>query len=383
MSLATHKITEKIKCGSFINLLFATDSMGVLSGYEIVLKEAGHEGLLCERPVALGPYNYFNHQADYQLTKAEEYLNCYESPSFPGRKKEIAEMRKAIERLRERVRKMSFHCCKEIKTEVPEVAKAKEKVNQETEKDGPKIQKIFIMAKNQDGLVIAMDYSLPLIDTAKQSILCAIDDGYMIKQIEQAEHSALVKASEEEKATWPEPTADDLKAIKKLVDWEEPYRKEVYLTDFVPRKFSPEDYQGMGHELRLAKSEKAKTENELKAFKESRKAILTELDATINRITEDMARGSISESVKHKWIMNDPKRNVKSLYRLDRDPIQLVKTAPMLPADKQMTLDDIAAMKAKKERSVEEKEVTEITNEPYDGEILDDKEVAKEQGADA
>lgn len=374
MRHATHKITEKTKTGS-VTLLFATDSWGILSGYEMVLKEAGQEGMMCERPDGL--YGFHLH-AEYQLEEAEKFLNRYEFPSFPARKKEIAEMRRAIDRLRERVGKMSLHCCEEIKQEVPEVAKTKKTDTKQN--DGPKIEKIFIMAKNPEGLVIPMDYSLPLIDSAKQSILSAIDDGYVIKQIEAEEHSALVNASEEEKASWPEPTKEDLEAIKKLVDWEEPYRKEVNLTEYVTTEFSPADYKKLGNELEQARDEKESTENELKAFKESRKAKITELDATIKRITGELAKGSRTESVKHKWIMNDPKRNVKSLYRLDRDPIQLIKTAPMLPADKQMTLDDIAAMKAHKERTIEEKEVTEITNEPYDEEVLTDDQVAAESG---
>jgi hypothetical protein len=78
--------------------------------------------------------------------------------------------------------------------------------------------------------------------------------------------------------------------------------------------------------------------------------------------------------------MNDPKRNVKSLYRLDREPRDLVKTAPMLPSDKQLTLDDLAAQNAVKERTLDEKPVTTIENEPYEEDVLTDDEVAAEAG---
>lgn len=243
-----------------------------------------------------------------------------------------------------------------------------------------KLQKIYLLARNPEGLIMPMDYSLPLTDMAKNAIMNAIDDGFMIKEIKEAEHQALVTATEAEKKGWPAPSDADLAAIKKLVDYEPPHRLERSLSEYFETEFTPSDYKQLSSEFAQASSEKERITDNLKAYTQAQKAKLTELESTIKRVSEELSQGRRTESVRCLWVMNDPKRNIKSLYRLDREPRELVKTAPMLPSDKQLTLDDLAAQNAVKERTVDEKSITEVTNEPYEGEILTDDEVAKETG---
>ena len=87
-----------------------------------------------------------------------------------------------------------------------------------------------------------------------------------------------------------------------------------------------------------------------------------------SQISTELARGKRSESVRCLWIFNDPTRNLKSLYRLDREPKELVRTDRMTASDKQLTLDDVAAQAKKTERTLEEKPITPVTNQPYEGE---------------
>lgn len=252
--------------------------------------------------------------------------------------------------------------------------------NQTNTEPAFKLQKIYLLARNPEGLIMPMDYSLPLTDMAKNAIMNAIDDGFMIKEIKEAEHQALVTATEAEKKGWPAPSDADLAAIKKLVDYEPPHRLERSLSEYFETEFTPSDYKQLSSEFTQASSEKERIANNLKAYTQAQKAKLTELESTIKRVSEELSQGRRTESVRCLWVMNDPKRNIKSLYRLDREPRELVKTAPMLPSDKQLTLDDLAAQNAVKERTVDEKPITEVTNEPYEGEILTDDEVAKETG---
>lgn len=270
-----------------------------------------------------------------------------------------------------------FKTTQEAKT----MAKAKSEPKTQTNNESTfKLQKIYLLARNSEGLIMPMDYSLPLTDMAKNAIMNAIDDGFVIKEIKEAEHQALVTATEAEKKGWPAPSDADLAAIKKLVDYEPPHRLERSLSEYFETEFTPSDYKQLSSEFTQASSEKERITNNLKAYTQAQKAKLTELESTIKRVSEELSQGRRTESVRCLWVMNDPKRNIKSLYRLDREPRELVKTAPMLPSDKQLTLDDLAAQNAVKERTVDEKPVTTVENEPYEEDVLTDDEVAKETG---
>ena len=83
---------------------------------------------------------------------------------------------------------------------------------------------------------------------------------------------------------------------------------------------------------------------------------------------------------KCEWRFNTPIRNEKTLVRLDKNPEEVVRVVKMLPADKQLCIEDIAKANEEKERTLEEKKITPITNEPMDSEILTDAEKEKALG---
>jgi len=243
------------------------------------------------------------------------------------------------------------------------------------------IQKLFLAAFNEEPkTVLLFDYSLPLTDAAKKTITSMIDDNLNVSEITQDEHALLLKAEPEEVEAWPRPTDEQRVLILKMVDYEHPHRLERFCSEFFDHEFTPVEFKSMASEFAEASNEKTRVESNIKSYTQMQKAKVEELSSTIKRISEEMSRGRSSECVKCQWVMNEPKRNVKSLYRLDREPKDLVRTAPMLPSDRQLTLDDLAEKNAVKERTLDEKPITAVENEPYEGEILTDKQVSAEMG---
>lgn len=235
----------------------------------------------------------------------------------------------------------------------------------------------FYLHQFLDGASHPICLQKPLTDHGKKLLWDEIDAGSVFELIDETKFNAL---RSDETLNLDKPSDAHHAMVCRLCDYEPPMQKIISCSEYFDHIFTSEEIRQLASEFSEATAKKSEYEEELKSNTQYLKSKITETTATSNRISQELARGKRTESVKCHWIFNTPCRGSKSLFRLDTDPKELVRVAAMTASDKQMTLDDIAAAKLKAERTVEEKPVTEVDNEPYDGEILTDKEMAKEAG---
>lgn len=238
--------------------------------------------------------------------------------------------------------------------------------------------KLYLHVCSQAGYSMPMAVVFPLTEVGKKTISDAIDDGNKVEIIDKETFEQL---RADGNGNLPAPTDEKHAEVCKMIDYEPLIKKIIACSEYFDHQFTADEVKQMAAEFSKSTARKTDLEDELKSHGQYLKSQITEVTATINRISQELGRGKRSENVKCHWVMNDPKRGLKSLYRLDTEPKELVRMTGMSASDKQLTFEDLAAQKAKTERTLEEKEVTPVTNEPYEGEVLTDKEVENETGA--
>lgn len=236
--------------------------------------------------------------------------------------------------------------------------------------------KLYLHVCSPAGYSVSMSVMLPLTEVGKKTISGAIDEGNKAELITKEAFDLLRTSGD----SLPQPSDEKHAEVCKICDYEPIVKKTIACSEYFDHVFTSEEIKQMAAEFSKSTARKTDLEDELKSHAQYLKSQITEVTATINRISQELGRGKRSENVKCHWIFNEPSRGQKSLYRLDTEPKELVRIAAMTASDKQMTLDDIAAAKQKTERTLEEKEVTPVTNEPYDGEVMTDAEVKEEIG---
>lgn len=239
-----------------------------------------------------------------------------------------------------------------------------------------KADKLYLHLQSSGGFSTPMAVILPLTETGKRTISDAIDDGNQVEIIDQTMFERLRTDGE----NMPRPSDEKHAEVCKMIDYEPLIKKEISCTEYFDHQFTPDEIKQMAMEFSENTARKSDLEEELKSTTQYLKSKITEVTATINRLSQEIGRGKRSENVNCHWVLNDPKRGMKSLYRLDTEPKELVRMTGMSASDKQLTLEDVAAAKEQTERTLEEKEVTEITNQPYEDEVMTDKEVEDETG---
>lgn len=240
----------------------------------------------------------------------------------------------------------------------------------------PESDKIYLH-QFLDGTSRPVCLQKPLTDHGKKLLWDEIDAGAAFELIDETKFNAMRC---DETATIEKPSDAHHAMVCRLCDYEPPMQKIISCSEYFDHVFTSDEIRQMASEFSEATAKKSGCEEELKSHAQYLKSQITEVTATINRISQELARGKRTESVRCHWIFNDPCRGSKSLYRLDTEPRELVRVAAMTASDKQLTLDDIAAAKLKTERTLEEKPITAVENEPYDEDVLTDAEMAKEAG---
>lgn len=244
----------------------------------------------------------------------------------------------------------------------------------------PESDKIYLHRWHNGGASQPVSLQKPLAEHGKKLISDEIDTGSLFEIIDEAQFSML-RGDESFNADRPRPTDEKHAEVCKLIDYEPLIKKTLACSEYFDHVFTPDEIKQMAMEFAEASAEKTACEEELKSHKKAMEAKIAEQTSIINRISTDLARGKRSENVKCHWVMNDPRRGVKTLYRLDTEPKEFVRFGSMTASDKQLTLEDVMAAKKKTERTLEEKPITPVTNEPYEDEMLSDKEVEDETGA--
>ena len=239
--------------------------------------------------------------------------------------------------------------------------------------------KLYLHVCSQAGYSMPMAVVFPLTEVGKKTISGAIDDGNKVEIIDKETFEQL---RADGNGNLPAPTDEKHAEVCKMIDYEPLIKKIIACSEYFDHQFTADEIKQMAAEFSKSTARKTDIEDELKSHGQYLKSQIIEVTATINRISQELGRGKRSENVKCHWIFNEPSRGQKSLYRLDTEPKELVRIAAMTASDKQMTLDDIVAAKQKTERTLEEKAITPITNQPYEGEVMTDKEVENETGAD-
>ena len=237
--------------------------------------------------------------------------------------------------------------------------------------------KLYLHIQSESGYSLPMSVMLPLTDVGRANITEAIDNGDRAEVIDEERFNSLRTDSG---LNLERPSDEKHAEVCKLADYEPMIKKTISCSEYFDHQFTSDEIKQMAAEFSEATARKSDLEEELKSHAQYLKSQITEVTATINRISQELGRGKRSENVKCHWIFNDPKRGAKTLYRLDVEPKEYVRMDKMTASDRQLTLDDLAAQKAKTERTLAEKEVTPITNQPYEGEVLTDKEVEAETG---
>jgi len=90
-------------------------------------------------------------------------------------------------------------------------------------------------------------------------------------------------------------------------------------------------------------------------------AKIKECSSKIDLLITQLSTGYENKSVECEWRLNFPIAGKKTLFRLDLN--QIVEEEDMLPADRQLVLDDVKAKAGKTERNLDEKEVGELSPE--------------------
>lgn len=237
--------------------------------------------------------------------------------------------------------------------------------------------KMYFRAYLSNNVSLPVSTQCPLTDFAKKKISEDIDGGYLYEIIDQAQFEAL---RNDPAFSAGKPSDEKHAEVCKLVEYEAPIRKEISCSEYFEHAFTSNEIKQMAAEFSEATQRKQSLEEELKSHAQYLKSQITEVTATINRISQELGRGKRSNSVKCRWILNMPTRGEKTLYRLDKEPKELVRVEYMTASDKQLTLDDIAAQTKKTERTLEEKPITPVANQPYEGEVMTDAEVKEETG---
>jgi len=230
----------------------------------------------------------------------------------------------------------------------------------------------------KSGASIPVCLQKPLTDHGKKMLSDEIDSGSVFEIIDADKFLAL---RSDETKNLEQPKAEKHAEVCKLIDYEPMIKRIIACSEYFEESFTIPEIQQLHMEFVEATGKKNNFEVELKSHTQYLKAKITEAESTITRISTELSRGKRSSSVRCHWAFNDPTRNTKSLYRLDKEPKELVRTDRMTASDKQLTLDEIAAAKQRTERTLEEKEITPITNQPYEGEMMTDKEVETEGGS--
>lgn len=239
--------------------------------------------------------------------------------------------------------------------------------------------KLYLHVCSPAGYSIPMSVLLPLTEVGKKTISDAIDDGNKVEIIDKETFEQLRADSN---GNLPEPTDEKHAEVCKMIDYELLIKKTVRCSEYFDDPFTVGEVTQKASEFSEACQRKERLEKELKSHTQYIKSQITEAEATISRLSQDLGRGKTTNLVSCHWVFNEPKRGLKSLYRLDKEPKDLVRVDTMTASDRQMHLDDIAAQNGKTERTLEEKPITPVTNEPYEGEMMTDKEVEAETGAD-
>lgn len=237
--------------------------------------------------------------------------------------------------------------------------------------------KLYLHVCSQSGYSMPMSVLLPLTEVGKKTISDAIDDGNKV-EIVTKEAFDLLKTSGD---NLPQPTDEKHAEVLKLADYEPLIKKTIRCSEYFDDPFTVGEVTQKASEFSEACQRKERLEKELKSHTQYIKSQITEAEATISRLSQDLGRGKTTNLVSCHWVFNEPKHGLKSLYRLDKEPKELIRVDTMTASDRQLHLDDIAAQNGKTERTLEEKEVTPVANEPYEGEMMTDKEVEDETGA--
>lgn len=138
----------------------------------------------------------------------------------------------------------------------------------------------------------------------------------------------------------------------------EPYIRKA--TESLLCKYTPDEIKEKTESLTSAIQDKKRFLGEKKFMQKQIDSKIEEADAAINRLSEEISTGKEMRAVNCEWHMNTPRPGRKQLHRLDN--YELVRESDMSPADRQQTIDDDHP-----ERSVEEKPIGEITDDPNDG----------------
>lgn len=141
----------------------------------------------------------------------------------------------------------------------------------------------------------------------------------------------------------------------------------------ITKALSKDERLEAGDEMIILKEEIKAKEEELEAYKSTVKGEIKSKEGRIQALATEYKTGKRSEEVECLWRMNDPVPGIKSLYRLDKQPMELVRTGGMTPSDRQVTIEQWQKATGQEvtERTVEEKFVTPIINEPYDEDMED------------
>ena len=236
--------------------------------------------------------------------------------------------------------------------------------------------KIYLHICSPAGYSVPMAVMLPLTEVGKKTISEAIDEGNKAEIITK-EAFELLRTSGD---SLPQPTDEKHAEVLKLADYEPLIKKTVRCSEYFDDPFTVGEVTQKASEFSESCQRKERLEKELKSHTQYIKSQITEAEATISRLSQDLGRGKTTNLVSCHWVFNEPKRNLKSLYRLDKEPKELVRVDTMTASDRQLHLEDVAAQNRKTERTLEEKEITPVTNQPYEGEMMTDAEVKEEVG---
>lgn len=322
------------------------------------------------------PITADNHSWSWDMAVRKAILHIKEGLIKPN----AAAVNEAIELMNKFVESLPVLRIEDFKnTQEATMAKKKPEPAQAQPEPVQPVEEKFYFQKFKDGKSQVISLMNPLTEHGKKLISDEIDAGYTIAKVERAIYDAVLQNGGEDQNI-AAPTAEEHAEVCKLIDYEPLIKKVVTCTKMFEQQFTPDEIKQKAMEFSQAAQKKADLEDELKSTTQYIKSQITEATATVNRISQELGRGKYSESVRCHWVMNEPSRGQKTLYRLDREPKEPVESTRMTASDKQLELDDIAARAGKTERTLEEKPITPITNQPYEGEMLSDAEVEKETG---
>jgi hypothetical protein len=123
-------------------------------------------------------------------------------------------------------------------------------------------------------------------------------------------------------------------------------------------EFTQKEKNAFQSDLILNLQRKSQLEDQKSGNASMYSAKIKECSSKIDLLITQLSTGYENKSVECEWRLNFPIAGKKTLFRLDLN--EIVEEEDMLPADRQLVLDDVREKAGKTERSLDEKEITEV-----------------------